>query len=67
MTTSIPDADDIVNVCDFVKQAQLEIKKKAKTASSKYINLKWIPPTSNMVERLFSRMKIIFADRRKSM
>ena len=40
MTTSIPDADDIVDVCDFVKQAQLEIKKKAKTASSKYINLK---------------------------
>jgi len=65
MTTSIPDADDIVDVCDFVKQAQLEIKKKA--ASSKYMNLKWIPPTSNMVERLFSRMKIVFADRRKSM
>jgi hypothetical protein len=65
--TSIPDSDDIVDVCDFVKQAQLEIKKKAKTASSKYINLKWIPPTSNMVERLFSRMKIVFADRRKSM
>ena len=34
---------------------------------SKYRKLDYILPTSNIVERLFSRAKIIMADRRKSM
>jgi hypothetical protein len=32
-----------------------------------YGDLRWIPPTSNACERLFSRCKIIFDDYRKSM
>jgi hypothetical protein len=35
--------------------------------TSKYINMKWIPPTTNAVERLFSRLKIVFSDRRKNL
>ena len=33
----------------------------------KYIDLTWIPATSNACERLFSRAKIIFDDYRQSM
>jgi len=33
---------------------------------SNFRNLKWIPSTSNVVERLFSRMKLIYSDRRRS-
>ena len=30
-------------------------------------DLKWIPPTSNLAERLFSRVKYVFNDHRKSL
>lgn len=36
-------------------------------SESKYINLAWIPPTTNHVERFFSRLKLVFSDRRKSL
>ena len=35
--------------------------------TSLYINLDWIPPTSNMVERLFSRCKFVMTLLRNSM
>jgi hypothetical protein len=34
---------------------------------SNYVNLAWIPATSNVVERLFSRLKLVFSTRRKSL
>lgn len=36
-------------------------------SESKYVNLAWIPPTTNHVERFFSRLKLVFSDRRKSL
>jgi hypothetical protein len=44
-----------------------EAKRMRVTKASKYRQLDHILPTSNIVERLFSRAKIIMADRRKSM
>ena len=47
---------------------QLSAAKKARTVNvSEYIQLDWIPPDSNMVERLFSKMKLVFSSRRQSM
>ena len=36
-------------------------------SQSQYNNLQWIPSTSNVVERLFSKMKLVFSERRQSM
>jgi hypothetical protein len=53
---------------DYVKQGHLgSLKRLKRDPQSKYVNLQWIPPTSNMAERLFSRMKLIFSDKRKMM
>jgi hypothetical protein len=32
-----------------------------------YLCTKWLPPTSNMCERLFRRTKLVFDDRRQRM
>jgi hypothetical protein len=42
-------------------------KRRIMLSRSKYRNLAHIEPTSNMVERLFSRAKLIMTDHRKSM
>ena len=42
-------------------------KKRKISAESKYIDLTWIPPTSNIVERLFSAARLVLTDYRKSM
>jgi hypothetical protein len=34
---------------------------------SRYVNLAWIPPTTNVVERFFSKLKLVFSERRKSL
>jgi hypothetical protein len=50
-------------------EARLNARKKAKlqTNASSYTNVAWIPATSNIVERLFSRMKMVFSPRRQRM
>lgn len=52
---------------DFARTL-LELNKKSnECAASKYVNLKWVPPTSNIVERLFSSARQVLTDYRKSM
>lgn len=36
-------------------------------AASEYMNLEWIPPTTNDCERLFSKCKTIFTEQRQNM
>jgi len=66
---------DALNATEARLMKKFEVKKVAKPANtqksfcdfdddSKYINLTWIPATSNACERLFSRAKIIFNDYR---
>ncbi len=43
------------------------LKKKRKVTSNEYIDLGFIPPTSNIVERLFSAARLVLTDYRKSM
>ena len=42
-------------------------KKNQKIEALRYGNLKWIPPTSNIAERLFSKVRHDFSDYRKSL
>jgi hypothetical protein len=51
----------------FVERARLTKKPRIDPTSSKYVNLKWIPSTTNAVERFFSRLKLVFSSRRKSL
>jgi hypothetical protein len=46
------------------------LKRKRQLSSAKtsdYINLDWIPPTSDIVERFFSKVKLVLTDLRKSL
>jgi hypothetical protein len=47
--------------------ALLALKKKRKITSTAYIDMSFIPPTSNIVERLFSAARLVLTDYRKSM
>jgi len=40
-------------------------EKNKKNIGTRYINIDWIPPTSNLCERLFSRAKLVFSERRQ--
>ena len=52
---------------DFARTL-LEWNEKCKeSATSKYVDLNWVPPTSNVVERLFSAARQKLTDYRKSM
>ena len=42
-------------------------KRTAKEENYHFIDLEFIPPTSNVVERLFSAAKLVLTDYRKSM
>ena len=42
-------------------------RKTSKDPNFDFINLEFIPPTSNVVERLFSSARLILTDYRKSM
>ena len=53
-------------IMKIIDEAQ-DAKRMRTIKESKYRKLDYILPTSNIVERLFSRAKIIMADRRKSM
>jgi hypothetical protein len=50
----------------FAERA-LKSKKQRTDTNKEYMDLKYIPPTSNIVERLFSKSKLILSDVRKSM
>lgn len=52
---------------DFALNLLKRNKKRKISAESKYIDLTWIPPTSNIVERLFSAARLVLTDYRKSM
>ena len=62
-----------VNNSIFVDQEELSLvqkaykQKKRKVSHSNYMNLEFIPPTSNIVERLFSKARLVLTDYRKSM
>jgi hypothetical protein len=43
------------------------LKKKRKVMNNEFIDLSFIPPTSNIVERLFSAARLVLTDYRKSM
>lgn len=43
------------------------MNKKRKVAHSEYPSLNFVPPTSNVVERLFSNARLVLTDYRKSM
>lgn len=47
--------------------AERLLKGGVRTKKSKYIDLAWIPATSNEVERLFSRAGLVLSERRRSM
>jgi hypothetical protein len=59
---------------DYARSLLKENERKKSITSSKYVNLKWIPPTSNICERLFSSARQVISylpqvltDYRKSM
>ena len=43
------------------------LKKKRKVLQNEFIDLSFIPPTSNIVERRFSAARLVLTDYRKSM
>ena len=43
------------------------LKKKKRKVQNEYIDMSFIPPTSNIVERLFSAARLVLTDYRKSM
>ncbi len=45
----------------------MQRNKRRKVSVSEYVNLKFIPPTSNIAERLFSNARLVLTDYRKSM
>ncbi len=46
---------------------QRAAQKKRKVAKNEYVDLSYVPPTSNVVERLFSAARLVLTDYRKSM
>lgn len=63
----IPDNIDQENsALTFVQKALMNKRRKVLN-SSEYANLAYIPPTSNIVERLFSSCRLVLTDYRKSM
>ena len=61
------DEDEEMGFADVIIESEREAKKARLECQSKYIGFDWIPPTSNVVERLFSRAKIIMTERRQRM
>ena len=43
------------------------LKRHKKTRNCEYSDVKWIPPTSNHVERFFSYYKHVYSDERKKL
>jgi len=56
----IADSDDDLKSNHQAKKARRE-------KPSEYMSIYWIPATSNMCERLFSRARLVLSDYRKSM
>src|SRR6476620_8166040 len=43
------------------------LKKKKKVSKNEYVDVRFIPPTSNIVERLFSAARLVLTDYQKCM
>ena len=55
------DGDQVLSFADqFLRESE-------SNTSSRYIDLRWIPATSNEVERLFSRAGLVLTSRRRAM
>ena len=68
MSNSDDDEDADKGFCEGIwEAAEANKKSRAETYVSKYKHMTHIRPTSNIVERLFSRCKLIMRDQRKSM
>ena len=62
------DVDNIVAIDDNLSLVQKALKnKRRKVSHAEYSSLTFVPPTSNVVERLFSNARLVLTDYRKSM
>lgn len=62
------DVDNIVATDDNLSLVQKALKnKRRKVSHGEYSSLNFVPPTSNVVERLFSNARLVLTDYRKSM
>jgi hypothetical protein len=68
--SNAPNQEEVADFDNSIpKKSAFELRreerdKRPKLASSDYKDLSWLPATSNIVERLFSRAKIILTDKR---
>ena len=60
-------AGGVVETTDEVPLSLADLALAKKKTNAEFGNLKWIPPTSNIAERLFSKVKHEFTDYRKSL
>lgn len=60
-------SEDEVHGLDPIELYEREQKRQKSTNSSQYVPLEFIPPTTNVVERFFSRAKSVYTDYRKLM
>lgn len=65
--TSSPDEDQAEESPEGPSFAAQALKRLKTTKRSAYVDVGYVPPTSNECKRLFSRAKLIFSDVRKSM
>ena len=54
-------------VVDFAHRIENNMKRRRVSLKLRYKDINWIPPTSNIVERLFSRAKLNLTDLRSRM
>ena len=67
-TSNDDDDDDLVVVEPMNIDARLKRKRSLHSSKeSQYINLDWMPATSDIVERFFSKVKLVLTDMRKSL
>ena len=60
--------DNPVATASLTLTERIANRKKVRVVlASSYINLEWIPPTSDVVERFFSKAKLTLTDLRKGM
>ena len=72
--TDVQEIDPVEQEEDFARALLKANERSQINNSSEYVNLKWIPPTSNICERLFSAsrqvisyLRQVLTDYRKSM
>jgi hypothetical protein len=57
---------DVESESQFDFATEILLARKKPKVADQYVNLDWIPPTSNVVERLFSLTRLTFTDYRKA-